>query len=93
MKATWNGKIIAESNNTIIIENNHYFPADSINKEFFESSKTTTACPLKGKAMYYSINIDGDKNIDVAWYYPNPKALAEEIKNYVAFWKGVEIVK
>ena len=93
MKAIWNGKIIAESNNTIIIENNHYFPADSINKEFFESSETSTACPWKGQASYYSINIDSAKNIDAAWYYPNPKAMAEEIKNYVAFWKGVEVTK
>ena len=93
MKAIWNGKVIAESNETIIIENNHYFPANSINKEFFESSETNTVCPWKGKASYFSINVDGVENIDAAWYYANPKSMAEDIKSYVAFWKGVEVVK
>ena len=93
MKAIWNGKIIAESNNTIIIENNHYFPADSINKKYFNSSKTSTTCPWKGKALYYNVTVDGDENVDAAWYYPNPKSMAEDIKGYIAFWKGVEVTK
>ena len=93
MKAIWNGKIIAESNNTIIIENNHYFPQDSVNKEYLKNNETHTVCPWKGKASYYDIVVDGKTNANAAWYYPEPKQMAKDIMNYVAFWKGVEIIK
>jgi uncharacterized protein (DUF427 family) len=91
MKATWNGQIIAESNKTIVIENNHYFPPSDIQKEFFKSSETHSTCPWKGAASYYSLEVDGQQNKDAAWYYPEPKDAAKEIKNYVAFWKGVKV--
>lgn len=91
MKATWNGQTIAESNDTIVIENNHYFPASSIKKDFFKSSTKHTSCPWKGEALYYSLEVDGKENTDAAWYYPNPKDAAKEIKGYVAFWKGVTV--
>ncbi len=93
MKAIWNGKIIAESNETINIENNHYFPLESVNKECLLSSKTHTTCPWKGEASYYNIVVDGVENNDAAWFYPAPRPLVEGIKNYVAFWKGVKVVK
>ncbi|MFT4753407.1 MAG: hypothetical protein ACI9GM_000269 [Salibacteraceae bacterium] len=89
--AKWNGKIIAESNETIQIEGNHYFPPHSIKKEFFSSSDTHTRCPWKGQASYYSIHVDGKKNPDAAWFYPTPSSLAEGFKNYVAFWNGVTV--
>ncbi len=93
MKAIWNGKIIAESNETIFIENNHYFPADSVNKEYLENSETHTVCPWKGQASYYNLVVDGSANRDAAWYYLQPKPLAKNIRNYIAFWKGVQVVK
>jgi len=92
MKAIWNGTVLAESDDTITIEGNHYFPADSINKEFFQPSDTRTHCPWKGAAGYYSISANGETNKDAAWFYPEPKAAAKEIANHVAFWKGVQIV-
>lgn len=91
MKAYWNGQLLAESNDTIVVENNHYFPAESINKEFFKDSATNTVCPWKGEASYYSLEVAGQENKDAAWYYPTPSELAKKIKDYVAFWKGVEI--
>ncbi len=91
MKAIWNNKTIAETKETVIIENNHYFPSDTIKKEFFKSSDTHTHCPWKGEASYFTIEVDGRQNKDAAWYYPNPKPAANAIKNHVAFWKGVEI--
>ncbi len=91
MKATWKNKIIAESNKTINIEGNQYFPIGSVNKEFLISSNTHTVCPWKGKASYYNISVDGVTNKDAAWYYPAPSAMASKIKDYVAFWKGVEV--
>ena len=91
MKATWNNQTLAESNDTIVIENNHYFPASSVKKEFFKDSKKHTSCPWKGEASYYSLEVDGQKNEDAAWFYPNPKDGAKEIKDYVAFWKGVKV--
>ncbi|MFV1885292.1 MAG: DUF427 domain-containing protein [Balneola sp.] len=93
MKAIWNGKVLAESDDTVIIENNHYFPADSINKEFFEDSDHHTTCPWKGLASYYSIKVDGDINQNAAWYYPSPKDAAKQIKDHVAFWKGVQVTE
>jgi uncharacterized protein (DUF427 family) len=91
MKATWNNQTLAESNDTIVIENNHYFPASSIKKELFQASNKHTTCPWKGEASYYTLVVDGQKNEDAAWYYPNPKDAAIEIKDYVAFWKGVKV--
>ncbi len=93
MKAIYNDKIIAESNNTLQIEGNHYFPADSIHQSYFKPSDTHTHCPWKGEASYYHIEVDGKENKDAAWYYPEPKSAAREIKDYVAFWKGVQVVK
>ncbi len=92
MKAIWNGTIVAESGNTVVIEGNHYFPAGDINNEYFESSDTTTVCPWKGTASYYTVVVDGQKNPDAAWYYAEPKPEASNIKGHVAFWKGVEVV-
>lgn len=91
MKAIWNGKVIAESDNTTVIEGNHYFPEESINKEYFDSSSTQTSCFWKGEASYYSLKVDGKLNKDAAWYYPTPKDAAKAIKNKVAFWKGVKV--
>lgn len=91
MKAIWNGKIIAESNETVVVEGNHYFPKESINCDYFEETDTNTVCGWKGTASYFTINVDGKKNVDAAWYYPEAKDAAKEIENYVAFWKGVEI--
>lgn len=91
MKATWNGKVLAESKDTVIIEGNHYFPAESINREYFTDSDTHTVCPWKGTASYYSLNVDGETNKDAAWYYPETSELAKSIKGRVAFWKGVEV--
>lgn len=93
MKAIWNGKVLAESDETVVVEGNHYFPEDSINKEYFKPSDTNTVCGWKGTASYYSLEVDGDSNTDAAWYYPEPKDDAKEIKNHVAFWKGVEVVE
>ncbi len=92
MKAIWNGKVIAESDNTINVEGNHYFPADAVKKEYFDESTTHTVCPWKGTASYYTIKVNGEENKDAAWYYPATKSMAKDIENYVAFWKGVEIV-
>lgn len=91
MKAIWNNQVIAESDETIIIENNHYFPQDAIKKEFYTPSNTHTICPWKGEASYYTLEVAGKRNPDAAWYYPSPKPAAQQIKNYVAFWKGVQV--
>ena len=91
MKAIWNGKIVAESNNTVVVENNHYFPAESLNKDYFSPTDHHTSCSWKGEASYYTLEVSGKKNENAAWYYPNPKDAAMNIKSHVAFWKGVEI--
>ncbi len=91
MKAIWNKQILAESDQTIVIENNHYFPPNSVKLEYFKPSPTQTTCPWKGKASYYNLEVDGEKNEDAAWFYPDPKPAAKEIQDYVAFWKGVQI--
>jgi len=91
MKAIWNGKVIAESNNTINVEGNHYFPVESVRKEFLAESETHTVCHWKGTASYYNIEVDGDTNKDAAWYYPEPSELASGIKDRIAFWHGVEV--
>jgi uncharacterized protein (DUF427 family) len=93
MKAIWNGETIAESDDTIVIEGNHYFPSDSIKQEYFQDSRTNTVCPWKGIASYYTLNVDGKENKDAAWYYPETKEMAKGIKGRIAFWKGVEVVK
>jgi uncharacterized protein (DUF427 family) len=93
MKAMWRNVILAESNDTVVVEGNHYFPPDSINKQHFKKSETHTTCPWKGLASYYHIDVDGEINKDAAWYYPDPKDAAKNIKNYIAFWKGVEVNK
>jgi uncharacterized protein (DUF427 family) len=91
LKATWNGTVLAESDDTVVVEGNHYFPPDSLNKEFFEPSETHTICPWKGEASYYNVVVDGAVNKDAAWYYPEVKPAAKEIKNRVAFWRGVKV--
>lgn len=91
-KAIWNDKIIAESDDTIIVEGNHYFPRDAVNAEFIVDSAKNTVCPWKGVASYYSIVVDGSENRDAAWYYPNPSDAADSIKDYIAFWHGVQII-
>ena len=93
MKATWNGKVIAESGDTVVVEGNHYFPADAVRKEFFTPSDSHTTCPWKGEASYYTVNVDGKENADAAWYYPHPKDAAKNIEGRVAFWKGVEVTE
>ncbi|MBD1831815.1 DUF427 domain-containing protein [Funiculus sociatus GB2-A5] len=90
-KAVWNGAILAESDRTEVVENNHYFPADSINREYFKESNTHTSCPWKGQASYYTIEVDGQVNKDAAWYYPQAKDKAKNIEGYIAFWKGVKV--
>jgi len=92
MKAVWKDTTLAESSDTIVIEGNHYFPPGSVNKECFKESDTHSTCPWKGLASYYTIVVNGEENEDAAWYYPEPKEAAKEIKGYVAFWKGVEVV-
>ena len=92
MKAIWNNEIIAESDKTIIIENNHYFPENSVKKEFLENTNKHSTCPWKGEASYYNVIVNGKTNKNAAWYYPEPKEAAKEIKNHIAFWKGVEII-
>jgi uncharacterized protein (DUF427 family) len=93
MKAIWNGQVIAESNETIIVEGNHYFPASSVKSEFVQESSKHTTCPWKGEASYYSLAVEGKINPDAAWYYPAPKDAAKHITDYVAFWKGVQIAQ
>jgi uncharacterized protein (DUF427 family) len=92
MKAVWSGIVVAESNKTIVIEGNHYFPPESINRQYFMESTTRTTCPWKGEASYYHLVVNGKKKEDAAWYYPAPKEEAKDIADYVAFWRGVEIV-
>lgn len=90
-KAIWNGAVLAESDQTEIVEGNHYFPPDSINPDYFKENSMTTVCPWKGVASYYDIEVDGLVNKAAAWYYPSPKPAAKNIKGYVAFWRGVEV--
>ena len=93
MKAIWKETVVAESDETVVVEGNHYFPADSINEEYFKKTETNSVCGWKGTASYYSIVVDGDENTDAAWYYPETKAEAKNIEGYVAFWKGVEVTE
>ncbi|HDZ06845.1 hypothetical protein LCGC14_0050310 [marine sediment metagenome] len=91
VKAIWNDVVIAESDETVVIEGNHYFPPQDIKKEYFKGTETQTICAWKGIASYYNIEVNGEVNIDAAWYYPEISELAKGIKDYVAFWKGVEV--
>lgn len=91
MKAIWNNTVLAESDDTIVVEGNHYFPVDGIKKEYFKPSTTHTRCPWKGEASYYTLEVDGKRNPDAAWFYPAPLDAAKEIQGRVAFWKGVEV--
>ncbi|MDJ1504633.1 DUF427 domain-containing protein [Xanthocytophaga agilis] len=93
MKAIWNGQIIAESDQTIVVEGNHYFPPQSVRTEFFIPSSTHTTCPWKGIASYYTLDVENSQNKDAAWYYKEPKEAAQQIKDYIAFWKGVKITE
>jgi uncharacterized protein (DUF427 family) len=91
MRAIWNGTVIAESDDTVVVENNHYFPAESVVDGVLRPSDTHTVCPWKGTASYYSLEVDGQVNSDAVWYYPEPKDAAQEITGRVAFWKGVKV--
>jgi uncharacterized protein (DUF427 family) len=91
MKATWNGVVLAESDKTEIVEGNHYFPVESINREYFQPSSTHTLCGWKGTASYYHLVVNGQENKDAAWYYPTPLPAAKNIAGHVAFWKGVRV--
>lgn len=93
MKATWKGEVIAESTDTVVVEGNHYFPADSLRKDFFSPNDQKTTCHWKGEASYYDVHVKGERNKGAAWYYPNPFPAAAEIKDRVAFWRGVEVTK
>lgn len=93
MKAVWNGAVLAESDDTKVVENNHYFPPEAINDKYFQLSDHNSTCPWKGKASYFHIKVGDEKNTDAAWFYPHPKEAAKEIKNHVAFWNGVKIEK
>ena len=91
MKAIWKGAVLAESDKTIVVEGNHYFPSDSINQEYFRESDTQSTCWWKGLASYYDIVVNGEVNKDAAWTYPSPKDAAQHITGYVAFWRGVKV--
>lgn len=93
MKAVWNDTVIAESENTVTIEGNHYFPLDSVDSTYLEESAHHTTCPWKGEASYYTVVVGGEKNENAAWYYPEPKSAASEIKDHVAFWRGVKVTE
>lgn len=91
MRAVWNGTVIAESDDTVVVEGNHYFPADSVDQGVLRPSSTTSVCPWKGTASYYTLEVDGAQNTDAAWFYPEPKDAAREITGRLAFWKGVTV--
>jgi uncharacterized protein (DUF427 family) len=92
MKAIWNKEVIANSNETVVVEGNHYFPPASLNKQFFQASEKHSVCSWKGTASYYDVVVNGESNKDAAWFYPEPKSAANNIAGYIAFWKGVEVV-
>ncbi len=91
MKAIWNDTVVAESDKTVVVEGNHYFPPEAIKTNYFQQSSTQTTCPWKGEASYYNVVVDGEANKDAAWYYPEPKSAAAQIKGHVAFWRGVKV--
>lgn len=90
-RAVWRGEVLAESEDTIVVEGNHYFPDESLNKEFFRSSSHRSLCPWKGLASYYTVEVGGERNENAAWYYPKPSPLARKVKGRVAFWQGVTV--
>lgn len=92
MQAIWNGKVIAESSETLVVEGNNYFPPETILSEYFEKSEEHSHCPWKGDAAYYDVLVNGDRNKGAAWYYPEPLSKAEPLKNYVGFWRGVHVM-
>ena len=91
MKAIWNGTVVAESDDTVVVEGNHYFPADTVDTTLLRESAKTSVCPWKGTASYWSLEVDGRTNPDAVWFYPEPKKAAEQIRDRVAFWKGVTV--
>lgn len=91
MKALWNDVLIAESDDTVVVEGNHYFPLTSVKQEFLKPSSTTTVCGWKGTANYYTLEVAGQRNLDAVWYYAEPKAAAKQIRGRVAFWRGVTV--
>lgn len=93
MKAVWNGRTLAESDSTIVVEGNHYFPPDAVDLSLLEQSDSHTVCGWKGTASYHHVVVDGERNEDAAWFYPEPKDAAEQIRDYVAFWHGVDVVE
>lgn len=93
MRAIWNGETIAQSDDTVVVEGNHYFPRDSIVADRFVDSDKQTVCPWKGTSSYLTVVVDGERNVDAAWYYPSPKSAAKQIAGRVAFWRGVEVVE
>ena len=93
MRAIWNGEVVAESDDTVVVEGNHYFPMDAVRQDLLRPSPTTSVCPWKGTASYYSLEVDGLQNADAAWTYPTPRRAARRIAGRVAFWRGVEVVR
>lgn len=93
VEAIWNDQVIAHSDRTVVVEGNHYFPREDVDASVLEKSTTTTVCPWKGTAHYCTIEIDGERNLDAAWYYPDPKPKAEMVRDRIAFWKGVEVIE
>ena len=92
-QALWNGTVIAQSDQTVEVEGNQYFPADSVRREYLRPSTNHSICPWKGTASYYDLEVNGQRNPNAAWYYPDPKPAASQIRDHVAFWKGVEVVR
>lgn len=93
MQAVWNGVVLAESDDTIVLEGNHYFPPESVDRRYLRPSSHGTVCPWKGRASYYAIEVDGERNDAAAWYYPDPSPAAARIKDHVAFWHGVRVIE
>lgn len=91
MKAIWNGAVLAESDRTIVVEGNHYFPPEAVSREYLKPSDAHTVCPWKGVASYYDVVVDGKVNREAAWYYPQPKEAAKQIREHIAFWRGVKV--
>jgi uncharacterized protein (DUF427 family) len=91
VRAVWNGAVLAESDDTVVVEGNHYFPVESLRREYFTASRTHTVCPWKGIASYYAVTVDGVTNPAAAWFYPHPTPLARKVKGRVAFWRGVDV--
>ena len=93
VRALFNETVIAESDDTVVVEGNHYFPIGDVNRAYLDGSPSHTFCPWKGEASYYSVVVDGDRDADAAWYYPEPKDAAAQIRDHIAFWKGVKVVE